>query len=152
MAILSQQLQEQLRERFAERLQEPVELELYVKPGSGRLILPTGLGCATCDDARQLAEAIRDAAPEKLALRVIDVGSETDPAVQVEDVPMLTVGRPDEPHRVRFMGLPAGFEFATVVDAIERVSRTEVGLSEKTLRRLEALEESLEVMVFATPT
>ena len=36
--------------------------------------------------------------------------------------------------------------------AIERVSRRELGLSEKSLRRLEALEESLEVMVFATPT
>ena len=50
------------------------------------------------------------------------------------------------------MGLTAGYEFATLVDAIERVSRRELGLSEKSLRRLEALEESLEVMVFATPT
>jgi hypothetical protein len=32
------------------------------------------------------------------------------------------------------------------------VSRREVSLSEKTLRRLEMLQESLEVMVFATPT
>jgi hypothetical protein len=150
MAILSEQVQEQLRQRFAERLQDPVQLRLYTRPGTGRLILPTGLGCATCEDARHLIEAVRDAAQEKLTLEIVDV-SQTD-APGVEDVPMLTVGPVGEEPRVRFMGLTAGYEFATVVDAIERVSRRETGLSEKTLRSLEALDEDLEVMVFATPT
>jgi len=150
MAILGEQVQQQLRERFAERLTGQVELRLRTKPGSGRLILPTGMGCATCDDALQLAEGVRDAAPEKIALEVVDVSKDGDGAV--EDVPTLTVGLPGEEHRIRFMGLTAGYEFATLVDAIERVSRRELGLSEKSLRRLEALEESLEVMVFATPT
>jgi alkyl hydroperoxide reductase subunit AhpF len=150
MAFLNEQVQQQLRDRFAERLTGSVELRLYTKPGSGRLILPTGLGCATCDDARQLAEAVRDSAPDKITLEVIDV-SENGHA-SVEDVPTLTVGAPGEEPRIRFMGLTSGYEFATLVDAVERVSRAETNLSEKTLRRLEALEESLEVMVFATPT
>jgi alkyl hydroperoxide reductase subunit AhpF len=150
MAFLNEQVQKQLRDRFAERLTGSVELRLYTKPGSGRLILPTGLGCATCDDARQLAEAVRDSAPDKITLEVIDV-SENGHA-SVEDVPTLTVGAPGEEPRIRFMGLTSGYEFATLVDAVERVSRAETNLSEKTLRRLEALEESLEVMVFATPT
>jgi alkyl hydroperoxide reductase subunit AhpF len=150
MAILNEQVQQQLRDRFAERLTGPVELQLYTKPGSGRLILPTGLGCATCDDARQLAEVVRDSAPDKITLDVIDV-SENGHA-PVEDVPTLTVAAPGEEPRIRFMGLTSGYEFATVVDAVERVSRAETNLSEKTLKRLEALEENLEVMVFATPT
>jgi len=150
MAILGEQVQQQLRERFAERLAGGVELRLHTKPGSGRLILPTGMGCATCEDARQLAEGVRDAAPDKIALEVVDVSQ--DGAGAVEDVPTLTVGVPGEEHRIRFMGLTSGYEFATLVDAIERVSRRELGLSEKTLRRLEALQESVEVMVFATPT
>jgi len=150
MAILGEQVQQQLRERFAERLAGGVELRLHTKPGSGRLILPTGMGCATCEDARQLAEGVRDAAPDKIALEVVDVSQ--DGVGAVEDVPTLTVGVPGEEHRIRFMGLTSGYEFATLVDAIERVSRRELGLSEKTLRRLEALQESVEVMVFATPT
>ncbi len=68
------------------------------------------------------------------------------------DVPVLAVSRPGEEARIRFQGLPAGYEFATVVDAIERVSRREHGLSEQTLLSLERLEDPLEVMVFATPT
>src|SRR5205085_3734354 len=89
MAIVSEQVQEQLRLRFAERLQSPVELRLYTKPGSGRLILPSGLGCATCEEARRLAEAVRDAAPEKLTLEVVDVSQDAE--APVEGVPTLTV-------------------------------------------------------------
>src|SRR5438067_6517856 len=133
MAILGEQVQQQLRERFAERLTGPVELRLYSRPGTGRLILPTGLGCATCEDARQLAEAVRDAAPDKIALDVIDVSERVDQGGGIEDVPTLTVGTPGEEHRIRFMGLTSGYEFATLVDAVERVSRHEVSLSEKTL-------------------
>ena len=83
---------------------------------------------------------------------MIDVSERVDQGGGIEDVPTLTVGTPGEEHRIRFMGLTSGYEFATLVDAVERVSRHEVSLSEKTLHRLEALEESLEVMVFATPT
>ncbi len=148
MAILSEQLKEQLRARFEERLAGPVQMRLFTRPGSGRLILPSGLGCATCDEARQLAEDVQSAAPDLLALEVIDVSANGD----THEVPTLTLGAPGQESRIAWQGLTAGYEFATVVDAIERVSRDEAGLSERTLDRLAALTDPLEVMVFATPT
>lgn len=149
MGIIDERTAEQLRARFAEKLTEPVELRLYTRPGTGRLILPSGFGCATCDDARALAEEIAAAAPEKVMLEVVDV---SEGSSDVPDVPLLTVGRPGEDPRIRFQGLPAGYEFATVVDAIERVSSGEHGLSDESAKALEQLEEDLEVLVFATPT
>lgn len=149
MAILPSQIQRQLEVRFQEKLREPVELTLYTRPSAGRLILPSGMGCATCDEARQLAEALEQAAPEHVSLKVVDVSSE--PAA-VPEVPTLTVARPGEEARVRWQGLPAGYEFATVVDAIERISADGHGLGETTLERLARLTEPLEVMVFTTPT
>ena len=149
MAILDERTAEQLRARFAEKLTEPVELRLYTRPGTGRLILPSGYGCATCDDARELAEEVAATAPDKVQLEVVDV---SDGAAGVEEVPTLTVGRAGEEPRIRFQGLPAGYEFATVVDAIERVSSGEHGLSEESARALEQLADDVEVLVFATPT
>lgn len=148
MAILGDQVKEQLRSRFAERLSGPVELRLYTRPGSGRLILPSGVGCATCDDAREIAEELAAAAPDKIKLEVVDVSQGEDG----HEVPTLTVAAPGEEARIAWQGLPAGFEFATVVDAVERVSAGEPGLSERTLERLEEITEPVEVMVFATPT
>ena len=149
MAILNDQVRQQLRDRFAERLSGPVQLTLYTRPGTGRLILPSGMGCATCDDARELAESLQEASPELVKLDVIDVsGGETD----VTEVPTLMVGAPDQAPRMRWQGLPAGFEFATVVDAMERVSSGEHGLSEATVEALGRLEDPVEIKVFATPT
>ena len=151
MALLSEQIKAQLRSRFEERLDGPVKLTLLTRPGSGRLILPGGLGCPTCDEARELAEDIAAAAPEKISVEVIDV-SGLDGA---DLVPTLRVGVPDQESRIAWQGLPGGYEFATVVDAIERVSRAEIGLSPETLDKLlllDGLDEQVEIMVFATPT
>jgi alkyl hydroperoxide reductase subunit AhpF len=150
MAILSEGVREQLRARFAERLIGPVHLTLYTRPGSGRLVLPSGVGCATCEEARELAEELRDAAPDKVSLEIVDVT--ITPDANVKEVPTLRVSAPGGDPRIAWQGLPGGFEFATVVDAMERLSAGEPGLSEQTLAWLERLEADLEVMVFATPT
>jgi hypothetical protein len=151
VAILNEQVRGQLRERFSQELSGPVQLTLYTKPGSGRLILPSGLGCETCADARELADELVAAAPPDLVrLRVVDVT--TDDAGDVADVPTLTVGVPGEPARISWKGLPSGFEFATVVDAVERASSGDLGLSAQTVEALENVTEPVEVMVFATPT
>jgi alkyl hydroperoxide reductase subunit AhpF len=149
MAILSDQVKRQLQDRFAEQLSGPVQLTLYIRPGSGRLILPSGLGCATCADARQLAEDLREAAPDLLDLRVVDV---TEEETDLREVPTLTVAAPGEEPRIRWQGLPAGYEFATVVDAVERVSSGSHGLADASLEALGRLTEPIDVMVFATPT
>src|SRR5579875_628982 len=148
MSILTDRLREQLRERFAQRLQGTVQLILYTRPGSGRLILPSGLGCPTCDDAKRMAEDLAAAAPERIQLEVVDVSSGS---AEVAEVPILTVGAPGEEPRIRWQGLPAGFEFATVVDAIERVSTGAHDLSPASLQGLAAARELVEIMVFATP-
>ena len=151
MPILSPQVKEQLEARFAERLTEPVQLRLYVRPGPSRLIVPGRFTCATCDDERELLGEVAAAAPELVSLEVIDLGNL--PPNGVEEVPTLLVGTPEEKEpRISFQGLPAGYEFATLVDAIERVSRAEHDLSPASLEGLARLTEPVEVMVFATPT
>ena len=149
MALLNDQIKQQVKERFSQRLSGPVQLNLYTRPGTGRLILPSGMGCATCDDARELAEDLQDCAPDLIQLEVIDVTVQDS---DVRDLPTLALGFPGEEPRIRWQGLPAGYEFATVVDAIERVSTGEHGLSESTVEQLARVDEPVEVMVFATPT
>ena len=149
MAILTDQVKRQVQDRFAEQLSGPVQLTLYTRPGTGRLILPSGLGCRTCDDARQLVDDLQEAAPDLINLEVIDVSVQE---TEVRDVPTLTLAFPGEAPRIRWLGFPAGYEFATVVDAVERVSSGAHGLSAATVEALGALTEPVDVMVFATPT
>lgn len=149
MAILTDQVKRQVQDRFAEQLSGPVQLTLYTRPGTGRLILPSGMGCRTCDDARQLVDDLKDAAPDLINLEVIDVSVQE---TAVREVPTLTLAFPGEAPRIRWLGFPAGYEFATVVDAVERVSSGAHGLTAATVEALGALTEPVDVMVFATPT
>ena len=65
-----------------------------------------------------------------------------------------TDGEPDG--RVRFFGLPSGYEFATLVDSIISVSKGAPSLRATTLERLETAlagtDERLHLQVFVTPT
>jgi len=149
VALLNDQIKQQVKERFSQRLSGPVQLKLFTRPGTGRLILPSGMGCATCDDARELAEDLQESAPDLIQLEIIDVTVQDS---DVRELPTLALGFPGEEPRIRWQGLPAGYEFATVVDAIERVSTGEHGLSESTVEQLARVDEQVEVMVFATPT
>ena len=154
MSVIPEQVRQQLKDRFEISLSGPVRLTVYTRPGSSRLILPAGLGCATCEDARQMAEALRDGAPERITLDVVDVTRDEERALAdgIPDVPTIAIASDSEIGRIRFQGLPTGTGFPALIDAVERVSRAEPGLSEESLEALAKLTEPTEVMVFATPT
>jgi len=149
MTLMDEKTKQQVRERFTETLSGPVELRLYRRPDTGRLILPGGVGCQTCEAMEELARTLVEAAPDKLQLTVIDVSEQPG---EVDAVPTLTVARPAEESRITFQGLPSGYEFATLLDAIERVSGTGDELSPEVAEQLAKLASSVEVMVFVTPT
>ena len=101
-----------------------------------------------------MAELLRDAAPDKITLEVVDVSRD---AARVEidgvdDVPTIAIASNSEIGRIRFQGLPTGTEFPALIDAVERVSRGEHGLREESVAALAQLTEPTEVLVFATPT
>jgi alkyl hydroperoxide reductase subunit AhpF len=154
MAVIPDSVRQQLKDRFGTVLTGPIYLTLYTRPGSSRLILPAGLGCPTCEDARQMAELLRDAAPEKITLEVVDVSRDAARVEidEVADVPTIAIASESDTGRIRFQGLPTGTEFPALIDAVERVSRAEHGLSQESLDALAKLTEPTEVMVFATPT
>jgi len=154
MAVIPEPVRQQLKDRFESVLTGPVHLTLYTRPGSSRLILPAGLGCPTCEDARRMVELLRDAAPVKITLEVVDVSRD---AARVEidgvdDVPTIAIASNSEIGRISFQGLPTGTEFPALIDAVERVSRDEHGLREESVAALAQLTEPTEVLVFATPT
>ena len=152
--VIPEEVRQQLKDRFEAALSGPVHLTLYTKPGSSRLILPAGMGCPTCEDAREMAALLRDAAPEKVTLEQVDVIRDEDRALAdgVDDVPTIALASDSENGRIRFQGLPTGTEFPALIDAVERVSRAEHGLRDESLAALAKLIEPAEVMVFATPT
>ncbi len=143
MPILSDDLKAQLKQRLAEDLRGPVEIRLRTRPSTGALFIPGDASCETCDACREIAEGVAEASP-LVSLVVTEDRSVTAPIIEIAP--------PGEPARITFEGLPGGYEFASLLDAIERVSASDPGLSAETREALGALDEDVELMVFVTPT
>jgi len=53
---------------------------------------------------------------------------------------------------VRFLGIPAGYEFSNLIDSIIAVSNGEAALTDDTKASLAALAGDVQIKVFSTPT
>jgi alkyl hydroperoxide reductase subunit AhpF len=152
MSLLDQQTREQIGELF-EQLDAPVDLIFFTRRPSP-LVLPgrSEEDCPSCADEEQLLGELAELS-DKLSLEVHELGSEP-PAAEadgIERVPALVVRSAETPGRIRFFGLPAGYEFSTLIADIVDVSRGNVELSAKTQSQLAALEDDVHIQVFVTP-
>jgi glutaredoxin-like protein len=136
MALIDERTREEVARRLLP-LTEPVSLTLrYAAEES----------CPTCPESRELVETLGELAPGKVMVELV----EADPGQY--QLPQIEVSRPGETPRVMFQGLPSGFEFATLIDAVERVGGAGSGFSESASRRIDGLDHEVEVTVFVTPS
>jgi len=69
----------------------------------------------------------------------------------IDRVPAIAVvGAQD--YGIRFLGMPSGYEFMSLLDAIQIVSAGDSGLSEASRAMLAGVESPLALQVFVTPT
>jgi glutaredoxin-like protein len=69
----------------------------------------------------------------------------------VDNVPA-TVVRNGKDYGIKFYGIPAGYEFATFLEAILNVSKGDSGLKLESREKLAAVTEPVHLQVFVTPT
>jgi len=73
--------------------------------------------------------------------------------LNIDKIPAIAVLGPDDTdYNIRFYGIPSGYEFMSLLEAIKLVSAGQAELEPETLAFLEALEEPLHLQVFVTPT
>lgn len=111
--------------------------------------------CEICDDTRQLAEELAFLSDGKITAKTYDVLRDSDPAgrYSVEAAPAVVVlDEEEKDYGIRFLGIPTGYEFATLVADINMVSTGDPGLRSQTLDTLAGLSSPLHIQVFVTPT
>jgi len=103
-------------------------------------------------EAKQLLEELTQIS-DKLSLETHDFLLDKEEVAEyaVDKVPA-TVIRNGKDHGIRFFGLPAGYEFAALLDAILVVSMGDSGLQPESREKLAKLNQPLHLQVFTTPT
>ncbi|GBC81835.1 hypothetical protein HRbin10_00947 [bacterium HR10] len=141
MAFLDERTRQELQRRLAE-LVHPVRLVFFTQE----------LECPTCRETGQLLRETAELS-EKIHLDVYNfqLDREQVEAFGVDKIPA-TVVMGERDYGIRFYGIPSGYEFASLVDAILAVSQGDSGLSPETRQKLRRVKEPLHIQVLVTPT
>ncbi|MGD2135578.1 MAG: glutaredoxin, partial [Gemmatimonadales bacterium] len=141
---------EQLAQIFAQKLEQPVTVHLYTQKASA-LVTPMRQ-CQTCRETGELLQEVTGLS-DKLSLEIHDFVEEGDAArgQGIEQIPALVFeGR--NKGTVRYLGVPAGYEFSVLVESLVDVSRGSTGLAPETKERLGTIDTSVVIKVLVTPT
>ena len=154
MGLLKESDREQLRTEF-QKLQNPVKLAFFTQ----------ALDCDYCPLAQQVLEEVISLS-DKIQLQIVNFAIDKARVFEykIARVPAIAVLRVetqthdgvtetiDRDYGVRFYGVPAGFEFASLLGDILDVSSGESGLSEQSKAALKNLHDPLHLQIFTTPT
>jgi glutaredoxin-like protein len=136
-----------------EDLRSKVQEELKELPGKVKLVVFTQeFECAHCRENTSLAQEVA-AISDQVNIEVYNFALDKEAVERygVDKIPAIVV-EGEKDYGVRFYGVPAGYEFTTLIEAIKAVSAGESGLTPKTQEALAGLKDPLHLQVFVTPT
>jgi len=141
MVLFSERDRRATQDRLKD-LENPVKLITFTQE----------LECPTCRETGQLLRELSGLS-EKLSLEAYNFQLDTAQVAryQVDKIPATVVAGAKD-YGIRFYGLPAGYEFAALLEDILAVSRGKSALSPATIERLRVLDRPLHLQVFVTPT
>jgi len=141
MAFLQARDEAAVKKEF-ERIGGPVKLTVFASELGG-------------DSNSQAVALIREVAAlsDQLSVTVLNPHIDRDQAAAygITESPAVVVEGAQD-YGIRFLGIPAGYEFSNLIDSIIAVSAGQTGLSDETKATLAGLTEDVTIKVFATPT
>lgn len=142
MALLSQRDAQKVQE-ILQALPAPVEVHFFTQE----------LECQFC---RETGELLRELAALSSKLKLIEhdfvLDKETVSAYGVEMVPAIVPVGPAGDLGLRFYGIPAGYEFASLLEGFKLAAGADPELAPETKEFLSQLANELELEVYVTPT
>jgi glutaredoxin-like protein len=143
MGLISERDRKPVQDRLA-KLARPVKAVVFTQE----------MECQFCRETRELIEELAGLT-DKLKVEVKDFLKNEQEAKKlgVDKIPaVVLLGEGDKDYGIRFYGIPAGYEFVSLMESLDMVSKGDSGLSPATRTKLKALQKPLDLQVFVTPT
>jgi glutaredoxin-like protein len=144
MAMINEKDAKVVRERLA-KITGPVTLAIFTQE----------FECEYCRQTRELAEEVAGFSGGKVTAKVYDLVRDKAEAdrMGIDKIPALAVlGDKGEDYGIRFFGIPAGYEFSSLLESLEMVAKGDSGLPPAIRDKLKALASPVNLQVFVTPT
>jgi alkyl hydroperoxide reductase subunit AhpF len=142
MGLISDDVAAQLKQEFG-KLVNPVRLVVFFQ----------ALADPESEQVKRLVEELAALDP-KLSAEACNfvLDKERVDALKITRIPAIAVLGQDRDYGIRLYGLPSGYEFGSLIDAILDVSSGDSGLAAETREALKAVTQPIHLQVFSTPT
>lgn len=142
MALIDDEVAAELKQEF-QNLENPVRL----------LVFSQALADPESEQVRRLVEELAGL-DSRIRAESYNYVLDLDKVREfgIARIPAIAVVGESKDYGVRMYGLPQGYEFGSLVDAILAVSSGESGLGDETKAALHALDKPVHIQVFSTPT
>ncbi len=142
MAFINPVDRKKLEEEF-NKLPEPVEIILFTQ----------AINCEYCGDTELLLKELAEISDKvNLTVKNFTIDKEDVERYGIDRVPAIVVRNAEKDYGIRFFGIPAGYEFASLIEAIRLVSYKMTVLDEELRNRVKEVDKPLLIQVFVTPT
>jgi glutaredoxin-like protein len=154
MDVLTKEVSEATQKKFNEELTDTVTLIHFTQEPS-RLVLPDrlkGQECMFCKETKALLKEVCSLS-EKLELVLYDFSADTDKAEEfnITKIPALLLTS-QKTKNLRFFGIPSGYEYMSLIEAIIDTSKGSTNLKPETKEALKTLNKDIHIQTFVTPT
>jgi len=141
MGVLKEKDREKLTQTFKE-IQKDVKIVMFTQE----------MECPHCEMTRMMLEEISGLS-DRLSLEVHDFVAEADLAKKygVDKIPAIVL-LGDRDYGIRFYGVPAGYEFAVLIEDIKDAGRRDPGLSKEVMAELAKVDKPVHMQVLISPT
>ncbi len=128
-----------LIDRFGKELKNPVDIILFTQ----------SLNCEYCPETEQLMKELAETSDKiKLTIKNFITDKQDAERFMIDKVPAILVGN----ERIRYFGIPAGYEFAVLIEDIIEISKNEPLLHPDSIAKILSIQKQIDIKVFVTPT
>jgi glutaredoxin-like protein len=142
MGLIKEAQQKQLKDIF-DKLEGNVKLVYFTQE----------MECPFCKETRELLQDVSSLSSNKISLEVYDFVADKDKVekYKIDKIPA-TVVEGAKDYGIRFYGIPAGYEFTSLINSIVAVSSGKSVLTDDTKEALKKLKDPVLIQVFITLT
>lgn len=149
MALLDDKVRKQVTTALS-GMTKPVKMVMFTQGEGG------ALECEFCEQTRELVQEVGSLS-DQITVEVKDFTADADAASQhgVDKIPavvLLSDGETPKDHGIRFYGVPAGYEFSSLIEDLRMLGSGDPGLRPETMQALATLQRPVHMQVFVTPT
>ena len=125
-----------------DKLSKPVKIIFFTQE----------IECQLCKSTHQMMDELA-AISDKLSLEVYNfvINKDIAEAYGIDKIPA-TVIEGEKDYGIRFYGIPAGYEFTTLIETIIMVSKGDSGLNENIRTKVKIINKPVHSQVLITPT